>query len=85
MVSTVVLVSIASPVIIVLIVVLILLISTRSSISGMKDDLKRMKSHEDDLKTMKSHVNINTEAVDLIIPWVSAAQKTFMIPGFGSY
>ena len=75
MVSTVVLVSIASPVIIVLIVVLILLISTRSSISGMKDDLKRMKSH----------VNINTEAVDLIIPWVSAAQKTFMIPGFGSY
>ena len=82
MVYTVVLVSIASPVIIVLIVVLILLISTRSSISGMKDDLKTMK---DDLKRMKSHVNINTEAVDLIIPWVSAAQKTFMIPGFGSY
>lgn len=75
MVSTVVLVSIASPVIIVLIVMLIMLISTRSSVSGMKDELKKMKSH----------VNINSEAVDLIIPWVSAAQETFMIPGFGSY
>ena len=52
MVSTVVLVSIASPVIIVLIVMLIMLISTRSSVSGMKDELKKMKSH----------VNINSEA-----------------------
>lgn len=75
MVSTTIVLAIASPVIIILIVLLIMIISNMRSTSNMNEELKRMKKN----------VNINSEAVDMIIPWVSAAQKTFMIPGFGSY
>lgn len=78
MVSTTMLIAIVSPIVITIFIMLILLIGARSSISDISDI-------KNDLKRVKTNVNINSEAVDMIIPWVSAAQETFMIPGFGAY
>tara|TARA_Y100000389_G_scaffold118153_2_gene115300 strand:- start:3971 stop:4252 length:282 start_codon:yes stop_codon:yes gene_type:complete len=93
MVSTTMLIAIVSPIVITIIIMLILLIGARSSISDIKNHLKSninsgessISDIETDLKRVKTNVNINSEAVDMIIPWVSAAQETFMIPGFGAY
>lgn len=75
MVSVGLLAAIGTPVVIMLIVLLILVIGSRSSISKLQKDIDRMKRN----------VDINSEAVDLMIPWIEAAQETFQLQGFGAY
>lgn len=75
MVSVSLLAAIGTPVIIILIILLILVIGSRSAISKLQKDIDRMKKD----------VDINSEAVDLMIPWIEAAQETFQLQGFGAY
>lgn len=75
MVSVSLLAAIGTPVVIMLIVLLILVIGSRSAISKLQKQVN----------LMKKNVDINSEAVDLMIPWVEAAQDTFKLPGFGAY
>tara|TARA_Y100000361_G_scaffold143434_1_gene150439 strand:- start:5529 stop:5756 length:228 start_codon:yes stop_codon:yes gene_type:complete len=75
MVSVSLLAAIGTPVVIMLIVLLILVIGSRSAISKLQKQVN----------LMKKNVDINSEAVDLMIPWVEAAQETFQLQGFGAY
>jgi len=75
MVSVSLLAAIGTPVVILLIILLILVIGSRSAISKLQKDIDRMKRN----------VDINSEAVDLMIPWIEAAQETFQLQGFGAY
>jgi len=87
MVSVSLLAAIGTPIVIMLIVLLILVIGSRSAISEIKKDLKDLGIEEtkNKLENMEKNVNINSQAVDLMIPWIEAAQETFMIEGFGAY
>ncbi len=78
MVSVGLLAAIGTPIIIILVILIALILGSRSAISKLKKDVDR-------LKNMKTDVDINSEAVDLMIPWIDAAQETFKLPGFGSY
>lgn len=78
MVSVGLLAAIGTPIVIILFILLLLVIGSRSSISKLQKDVNR-------LKDMKKDVDINSEAVDLMIPWIEAAQETFQIEGFGAY
>ena len=87
MVSVTLLAAIGTPIVIMLIVLLILVIGSRNAISEIKKDLKYLGIEEtkDKLENMEKNVNINSQAVDLLIPWVTAAQETFQLQGFGAY
>lgn len=87
MVSVSLLAAIGTPIVIMLIVLLILVIGSRSAISEIKKDLKELGIEEtkNKLEDIERNVNINSEAVDLMIPWIEAAQETIMIEGFGAY
>jgi len=82
MVSVSLLAAIGTPIVIILIVLLILVIGSRSAISKLRDELNDTKDY---VNTMGRNVNINSEAVDLMIPWIEAAQETFQLQGFGDY
>ena len=82
MVSATVLAAVGGPIVIILIILFILVMIARSAISKLKADLNDIKDHIND---MKVNVDINSEAVDLMIPWIEAAQETFQISGFGAY
>ena len=89
MVSATVLATVGGPIVIILIVLLILVMIARSSISELakkvKDVKKDVEYMENVVNDMKVNVDINSEAVDLMIPWIEAAQETFQISGFGAY
>ena len=82
MVSVSLLAAIGTPIVIILIVLLILVIGSRSAISKLRGELNDTKDY---VNTMGKNVNINSEAVDLMIPWIEAAQETFRLQGFGDY
>lgn len=87
MVSVSLLAAIGTPIVIMLIVLLVLVIGSRSAISEIKKDLKDLGIEEtkNKLENIEKNVNINSQAVDLMMPWVVAAQETFQLQGFGAY